>query len=172
MTSSQQRSNRSALSDKGGHVLSVADCKNYAEILGEIPAFSNCSTEVLEEFVAYGVEHAHYVSGEMLPAHMEDDPDFYVVVDGSATLDAGDDVRVTLTAGDYFGRNPGRSAAIVATVIADVDVDVLIIHPEAAQQLERAAGKNRHPSQIEWRSEFTGDSARPTNRRLHSLVAS
>jgi hypothetical protein len=172
MTSGQQRSKRSALSDKGGHVYSVADCKNYAEILGDIPAFSSCAEEVLEEFVTYGVQKAHHLAGETLSSQMHRDPNCYVVVSGTATLDAGDDVRVTLIPGDYFGHTPGHIHPLVGSVTADVDVDVLVIRPQEALQLERASSKHHHPSQIEWRSEFAEATPRPTHRRLRALVTS
>jgi hypothetical protein len=172
MTSGQQRSKRSALSDKGGHVYSVADCKGYAEILGGLPAFSNCADEVLEEFVAYGVHKAHHLAGETLSARLHGDPNLYVLVSGSATLDAGDDVRVALIAGDYFGATPDHSHAFVGSVTADVDVDVLVIRPQETLHLERASSKRNHPSQIDWRSEFAAVAPRSTHRRQRALVAS
>jgi hypothetical protein len=155
-------------------VHSVADCKNYADILGDIPAFSNCAEEVLEEFVAYGVHKAHHLAGETLSSQMDRDPNFYVLVSGTATLDAGDDVRVALIPGDYFGHTPGHTHthALAGSVTADVDVDVLVIRPEEALHLERASSKHHHPSQIEWRSEFATATPRPTHRRQRSFVTS
>jgi hypothetical protein len=173
MTSGQQRTKTSALNEKEATVHTVVDCKEYAEFLGDIPAFSNCAKEVLEEFVASCSFKVHADAGKTLCFQTQCDQNLYVLVSGSASLDAGDGVSVTLQAGDYFGRNPGRFHGLVASVIADVEVEVLVIRPQDVLQLERASSRNRHPSKIEWRSEFTGAPVTRLPRRRHrSLVAS
>jgi CRP-like cAMP-binding protein len=172
MTSGQQRSNTSALSEKEATVNAVANGKDYAEFLGDIPAFSNCAMEVLEEFVAYGAFKVHHAAGKTLCFQTQCDQNLYVLVSGSATLDAGDGVQVSLQPGDYFGRNPRRYHELIASVIADEDVEVLVIRPQEVLLLEEVSSRHRHPSKIEWRSELATPAARLARRRHHVLVAS
>jgi CRP-like cAMP-binding protein len=172
MTSGQQRSKTSALSKKEATVNSVANGKDYAAFLGDIPAFSNCAMEVLEEFATYGVFKVHHAAGKTLCFQTQCDQNLYVLVSGSATLDAGHGVQISLQPGDYFGRNPGRYHELIASVTADVDVEVLVIRPQEVLLLERASCRSRHPSKIEWRSELATPVTRIVRRRHRSLVAS
>lgn len=173
MTSGQQRAKTSALKEKEATVQTVVDCKDYAEFLGDIPALSNCAKEVLEEFVASCALKVHADAGKTLCSQTQCDQNLYVLVSGSASLDAGDGVSVTLQPGDYFGRMPGRFRGLIASVIADVDVEVLVIRPRDVLQLERASSRSRHPSNIEWRSEFNAaPTTRLPRRRHRALVAS
>ena len=172
MTSGQQRSKTSALSEKEATVNSVANDKHYAEFLGNIPAFSNCAMEVLEEFVDYGAFKVHHAAGKTLCSQTQCDQNLYVLVSGSATLDAGDGVHVSLQPGDYFGRNPLRYHELIASVTADVDVEVLVIRPQEVLQLEKASSRHRHPSKIEWRTEFSTPPSQLPRRRHRVLIAS
>ena len=150
---------------------SVADCKNYADFLGNIPAFSNCPKEVLEEFVDHAEFKVHSATGRILCSQTHCDQNLYVLISGTASLDAGDDVRITLEAGDYFGRNPGHNHELIATVIANEDVEVLVIRPQEVLQLEKASSRHRHPSKIEWRSEIGNPVTRLVRRRHRVLAA-
>jgi hypothetical protein len=114
-----------------------SDCKIYADFLETIPAFSNCAREVLEDFVAYGAFKVHAGAGRMLCTQTQCDQNLNVLVSATPSLDAGDDVRCP-TDGDFFGRNPGRYHELIATVIADEDVEVLAIRPQEVLQLEVA----------------------------------
>jgi hypothetical protein len=172
MTSGQQRSNTSALSEKEATVKSVADCKNHADFLAKIPAFSNCATEVLEEFVTHAAFNVHSAAGMILCSRTHCDQNLYVLISGSASLDAGDGVRITLEPGDYFGRNPGRYHELIATVIANEDVEVLVIRPQDVVQLEAASSRHRHPSKIEWRNEFSAPVTRLTRPCQRVLATS
>jgi hypothetical protein len=172
MTSGQQRSNTSALSEKEATVNSVADCQNYADFLANIPAFANCAKEVLDEFVTHNACKVHAAAGRTLCPQTQYDQNLYVLLSGSASLDAGDGMHVGLEPGDYFGRNPGRHHELVATVTADDDVEVLVIRPHEVVQLENASSRHRHPSEIEWRSEFAKPVTRPARRRRRVLAAS
>lgn len=170
MTSDQQRSRTSALSEKEATVNSVADCKTYADYLGDIPAFSDCATEVLEEFVTHATSRVHVAAGKTLCSKAQCDQNLYVLVSGVASLDAGDGVRVALDAGDYFGWNPGRYHGPSASVTAEKDVVVLVIRPQDVLRLEMIASRHRHPSKIEWQAE--AEDTQPSGRRYRALVTS
>ena len=58
---------------------------------------------------------------------------------------------VALEEGDYFGWNPGRYHGPRASVVADVDVEVLVIRPQDVLRLEMIVSRHRHPSNIDWR---------------------
>ena len=143
---------------------SVADCKTYAGFLGDIPAFSNCATEVLEEFVTHAAQKVDAVAGETLCSPTECDQNLFVLVSGMASLHTGEGVRISLEKGDYFGWNPGRYHGPSASVVAEEEVEVLVIRPQDVLQLELIASRHRHPSKIDWRG---GPSAR---RRMRALV--
>jgi hypothetical protein len=168
MTSGQQRSNTSALSEKEATVNSVADCKTYAGFLGAIPVFSDCATEVLEDFVTHAAVKVHAAAGKTLCSEAQCDQNLYVLVSGLASLDAGDGVRVALGEGDYFGWNPGRYHGPRAKVVAEENVEVLVIRPQDVLRLEMIASRHRHPSNIEWRAE--DQVVQPPARHRRSLV--
>jgi CRP-like cAMP-binding protein len=155
MTSGQQRSNTSALSEKESTVNAVAESKTYADFVGDIPAFSDCAREVLEEFVTHTAHRVLVADGETVCAQAQCDENLYVVVAGVASLEAGDGVRVALTAGDFFGWNPGRYHGPSVRVIAEEDVEVLVIQPQDVLRLEVIASRHRHPSKIDWRVDAT-----------------
>jgi len=111
-------------------------------------------------------------AGRPLSPKSHCDQNLYVLVSGSATLDAGDGVHVALEPGDYFGRTPGRHVALAATVTADDAVEVLVIGPEEVVRLLHASSRQRHPSNIEWRSELANPVTRPARRRRRVLAAS
>jgi Cyclic nucleotide-binding domain len=171
MTSGQQRSKTSALIEKEATVNSVANDKEYAGFLGAIPTFSNTAMEVLEEFVVHGEFKVPHPAGEALCSPTECDQNLYVLVSGSATLDAGDGVQIRLQPGDYFGRNP-RHHDVIASVTADVDSEVLVLQPQEFQLLERASSRHRHPSLIEWRSALTTPATPLPRQYQRTLVAS
>jgi len=173
MTRSHQRSNSMALSEKEHTVQNLADRNNYADILEVIPALSNCTREVLEEFAANGVFKAQADAGKTLFSGAHSDQNLYVLVSGSACLDAGDDVIIDLEPGDYFGRNPARRPhhEIIASVVAERDVDVLVIGPQELQQLQQASSRSRHPSQIDWRAELSAPTPRFARRRDRRVLA-
>jgi CRP-like cAMP-binding protein len=159
------------LSEKEATVNSAADFKSCADFLGDIPAFSLYSKEVLEEFVTRAPFRMHVAAGKKLCERTPSDQNLYVLISGSASFDAGDGVCITLGAGDYFGRTPGHYHALMATVIADEDVEVLVMRPEEILQLEMAASRHRHPSQIEWRGDVAIPTSRNPRRRHYALVA-
>ena len=147
---------------------SVADCTTYAGLLGDIPAFSDCATEVLEEFVTNAAVRVRAAAGKSLCSMAQSDQNLYVLVSGTASLDAGDGVRVALEEGDYFGWNPGRYHGPSASVVADEDVEVLVIRPQDVLRLEMIASRHRHPSNIDWRVE--SQITQPPRRRHRALV--
>jgi CRP-like cAMP-binding protein len=159
------------LSEKEATVNSAADFKSCVDFLGGIPAFSLYSKEILEEFVTHAPFRMHVAAGKQLCGPTRSDENLYVLISGSAFLDAGDGVRITLDAGDYFGRTPGHRHELLSTVIAVEDVEVLVIRPEDVLQLEIAASRHRHPSQIEWRSDLAAPAPRNPRRRQHALAS-
>jgi len=172
MTSGQQRSKRSTLSKKETIVHAVADCKSYAELLRAVPAFSSCTTEVIEEFASHSAAKLEYAAGETLRADVRGDQSFYVVASGSAVLDAGDNISISLESGDYFGGPAGARFGIRGSVVAVDNVEVLVVHPEELSALIRASSRSRHPSNIEWRSELPAPSTRFVRKRQrHTVLA-
>jgi hypothetical protein len=152
MTRRHQRPFTVALKEKETTVRIQTDSKSYAEFLHMIPVLSTCTSDVLEEFVSHGVDRLHCAAGKSVSSESDSDQNLYVLVNGSASLDAGDDVRVVLEPGDYFGSATARRHHMTTSVIADRDVDVLVIRPQEVDQLTQASSRDRHPSQIEWRS--------------------
>lgn len=150
----------------------VADCKSYTELLGSVPAFSSCTTEVLEEFVSHSAATVELAAGETLWDDARGDQSLYVVVAGSAVLDAGDNISISLESGDYFGGPSGTRFGISGSVVAVDDMEVLVVQPEELLALTRASSRSRHPSNIEWRSEIPAPSTRSARkRRRHTVLA-
>jgi CRP-like cAMP-binding protein len=124
----------------------VAERVEYAELLEGIPSLARCSRSILEKFVAYDVLRAHCAAGEVL-CGLQGDHNLYVLTSGHATLHVGNDVVIALEPGDYFGQESHKMAG---TVIADTDVEVLVIGPQDLAQLELTSSASRHPSRLEW----------------------
>ena len=150
----------------------VADCKSCAELLGAVPAFSSCTTEVLEEFASHHAAKLELAAGEALWTDSGTDGSLYVVVSGSAVLDAGDNISISLESGDYFGGPSSTRFGISGSVVAVDDIEVLAVHPEELLALMRASSRSRHPSNIEWRSELPAPSTRfARKRQRHTVLA-
>jgi hypothetical protein len=171
MTRRHQRSHRVALTKKESTVRNLNDAKNYADLLGEIPAFSTCTRDVLDEFLSHGVDKLHCAAGRAVSSQTSADQNLYVLVSGSATLDAGDDVRVALEPGDYFGSASARRHHMTTTVTADRDVEILVIRPQELTRLQQASSRDRHPSQIEWRHGLTTTSPFDEPRRSPAMAS-
>jgi hypothetical protein len=127
MTSGQQRSNRSTLNKKETIVHVVAGCKSYAEMLGDLPAFSSCAREVLEEFAAHGRDKLDFATGETVWRQTNADQNLYVVVSGSAVLDAGDDISVALEPAITSVGLPGTRFWSARRCSPADDMEVLVI---------------------------------------------
>ena len=129
----------------------VADTKTYAEILRDIPVLSHCAPDVLDHFVTESVFTMHAGAGREICSRTDSSRNLYVLVAGSAILDAGDDVRVRLLPGDYFGGDSGHHHhTLTASEIAEEDAEVLVISPEEIARLQKAASRRHHPSNAEW----------------------
>jgi len=150
-------------------VNTLAECKDYVDYLEAVPAFSMCTRTVLQEFVSYGVVKVRCSAGKTLSPSVDDDQNLYVLVSGSALLDAGD-VIVSLAPGDHFGKIPGRMHKLVASVVATTDIEVLVVNPLEIARLERASSHERHPSKIEWRSELPTTTRRATRKSYRRAV--
>ena len=175
LTRGQQRTNAKALSEKEATMNTVAESKTYADILGDIPAFSSCDKDALDDFVTHRVFTMHTGAGREVCTLTDSSHILYVVVAGSAFLDTGDGVRVQLEAGDYFGGTSGlRLHKQAATVVAEEDVEVLVISPSEVQRLQHASSRRRHPSNMEWSPEVTAPSLKliPPRRRRAVLARS
>jgi CRP-like cAMP-binding protein len=147
-------------------VHALADRKRYADFLEVIPAFSTCTRMILEEFVTHDMLKVHCAADKMLCLQTPRDQNFYVLVAGSALLDAGDDVITSLEPGDYFGTHPAHQHHLVASVVAMSDIEVLVITPRDVTQLAQASSRYRHPSKIEWRIQLN-TTTRRASRRSH-----
>jgi CRP-like cAMP-binding protein len=151
----------------------VADARTYAEILRDVPAFSRCTPDALDHFVTEGVFTMHTAAGREICSRTVLSRNLYVVVAGSALLDAGD-VRVVLEPGDYFGGDSAYCHELAASVVAEEDAEVLVISPEELARLQRAASRRHHPSNAEWTPETATPGLRlvPSRRRLAVLERS
>jgi hypothetical protein len=152
MTNGQERTTKRTLGERGAPVQTTADGRTYVEILQDVPALSGCTSDVLKEFVAHGLVKVHCAPGKNFRPQTVRDHNVYVLVAGSAILDAGDDITVDLEPGDYFGRNYDVYGHLAASIAALTHLDVVAISPEVVAQLKEASCRDRHPSQIEWRS--------------------
>jgi CRP-like cAMP-binding protein len=99
------------------------------ELLEELPPFSSCARQDLEDFVAHDVLRMRCGAAEVLCGLAEDD-NLYVLVSGLAELRVGPDLSIELEPGDYFGRQTQRNHRMAGTVVAVTDVEVLMIGPQ------------------------------------------
>jgi CRP-like cAMP-binding protein len=172
MKRDQHHQNAGAFAEKGDTVQTSADRQDYVDFLEVIPTFSSCTRKVLKEFVTLDMIKVGCAAGEVLP-EIHQDQNLYVLVAGSAILDAGDDVLIALEPGDYFGRISARRHLVLTSVLAVSDIELLVINPHEVAQLEQASSRDRHPSEIEWRIELPTTTKR-VSRRNHrrSVLAS
>jgi CRP-like cAMP-binding protein len=148
-----------------------ADTKTYAEILRDIPAFSSCAPDVLDRFVTEKVFSMYTGAGREVCARTDASDNLYVVVAGRAFLDAGD-VRVALEPGDYFGGDAGHHRrTLSASVVADEDVEVLVISPEEIARLQHSASRRHHPSNADWTPEVAPSLRLLPSRRRFGVLA-
>jgi hypothetical protein len=175
LTRSQQRTNARALNEKGTAVRSIADTKGYTDILGTIPALSNCTRVVLDEFVASSDCAVRTARGTELRSPADADHTLYVLVGGSASLHTNDGLRVTLESGDFFGGAAARRHGdVIASVVAHEDAEFLAIGPAQVLQLRHASTRRSHPSNVDWTPEPLSPSATfvPRRRRFAVLTNS
>ena len=150
----------------------LAERVEYADFCEGIPAFARCTREVLERFMAESGLTARAGAGEVV-CGLHDDHNLYVLISGRASLRVGD-IVIALEPGDYFGQESDRHHRIAGTVVADSDVEVLIIGTQELVQLEVASSAARHPSRSPWPIERTSVTAerrrlrRRTNLTGHS----
>ena len=161
-----------ALSEKEATVTIVADTKTYAELLRDIPALSACDPDLLDRFVTEVVLSVHTAAGREIRSPFDSSGNLFVLVGGSAFLDAGDDVGVVLEPGDYFGGESAHQGHRLMSVVAEEDSEVLVITPEQVVQLQQAGSRRRHPSNADWSPEVATPSLRllPSRRRLAVLA--
>jgi CRP-like cAMP-binding protein len=160
------------LTEKEATVTTVADSKTYAEILRDIPAFASYAQDVLDQFVTEKVFTVHAAAGREIRSAADASDNLYVLVAGSASLNTGDGVRVALEAGDYFGGD--RRHKLSASVVAEENVEVLVISADEIVRLQHSASRQRHPSNVEWAPEVVTPSLRllPSRRRFAVLARS
>jgi CRP-like cAMP-binding protein len=151
-------------------VLSLADNKNHVGMLESIPAFSSCTRNVLEAFVALGVTKVECAAGETLSPDEFHDQNLCVLTSGSVLLDVGDGVVVSLEPGDYFGRIPERHSWLATSAVATSDAEILLISHRELTVLMEASCRDRHPSQIEWRLELPAPVHHASRRKTRSAA--
>jgi hypothetical protein len=160
-----------ALSEKGTAVRSIAETKSYTDMLGEIPALSNCTKEVLDEFAASDHHVVRSAAGTELRSPADPDQSLYVLVGGSALLETEDHVCVALEPGDYFGGAAARRHQnVIASVVAAEDAEFLVIGHSQVLQLRQASTRRSHPSNIDWTPEPLSSSATFVPRRRRFAV--
>jgi hypothetical protein len=114
----------------------------------------------------------HCPAGDVLRSLTQHDQNLYVLAAGSALLDAGDEVAISLEPGDYFGKGSGRRHQLNATVIAVSDIEVLVINPREISWLGQASSRERHPSEIDWRTPLPTTMQRAARRSHRRAVLS
>jgi len=159
-----------AFVEEGATVHNLTNRKSYADFLEVIPDLSNCARSVLEDFVTHGVVKVHCAAGHTLSQEMRQDNNLYVLVAGTATLEASDDISVALSVGDYFGRTTERHHQLDCSVVALSDIEVLVIDPLAISRLSLESSRARHPSRIEWPKEMASTQRRNSRRSHRRLV--
>ncbi len=80
----------------------MARKKTYLEHLAQVPMFSACSKKELEE-IGRQAEELDIPAGEVLIKQGTPGRDFFVIVDGKATVTRDGKDVATLGAGDFFG---------------------------------------------------------------------
>jgi hypothetical protein len=153
----------------------MADTKTYAEILRDVPTFSSCAPDVLDHFVSRRAFAMHVGAGREILSRTDSTRNLFVLVAGSARLDAGDSVHVALEPGDYFGGDSEHHHhKLTASVVAVDDVEVLIVSPEEIVRLQQAGSRRHHPSNVDWSPEVAVPSLQlvPSRRRLGVLAGS
>jgi hypothetical protein len=170
MSRSQQRSNANGLDEKEITVHTLVGSKDYSDFLEVIPAFSTCTRNVLDEFVAHGVVKMQCAVGETLSPQTHLDQNLYVLVAGSASLTVGDDVVIALEPGDYFGGKPDRCQQFPTSVVATSDVEFLVFDPREVTGLAQASSRACHPSRIDWYTELRSTTRRATRRNHRQAV--
>ncbi len=132
-------------------------------LIEDLPPFSHCTREVLEEYLAYDAMRACGGPNEVL-CGLEWDHNLYVLLTGEAVLRVGRDIRIQLEPGDYFGQHGQRYHSMAGTVTSVTDVEVLVVGAQDLLRLELASSESRHPSRFEARLDFAGFGGR--QRRL------
>ena len=125
----------------------LAERVDIIELIQDLPPFRNCTTEVLESYLAHDAMRAHCGPGEVL-CGLEQDHNLYVIISGEAVLHVSQDVRITLTPGDYIGQQLHRRGRLGGSVIARTEVEVLVVGPQDLLRLELESGASRHPSRF------------------------
>jgi CRP-like cAMP-binding protein len=136
-----------------GDIMHVLENQNQARLLEEIPAFSNCTRSILEEFILLSVLRAHCAAGETLFDETLQDRNLYVIVAGTALLNAGDDVVTVLEPGDFFWGNVSPHPLPISSVVAVTDVEVFVINPNELARLEQVSYRQRESMSIAWSGE-------------------
>jgi hypothetical protein len=146
----------------------VADRVDFAAFLEGIPSLSKCTRDVLEEFVAHGAIKAHCEAGKVL-CGLQEDRNLYVLTAGTASLHVGPDVVITLEPGDYVGGGNARHK-LAGTVVANSDVEALVLGAQDLAQLESASSRDRHPSRIGWQFERSSWTQRRRRHQRRSVL--
>jgi hypothetical protein len=107
----------------------TAERIDYVELLEEVPAFSACTTEDLELFVAHDVMWVRCGAGEVL-CGLAHEHNLYVLVSGLAELRVGPDLSIDLEPGDYFGQHAQRNHGVGGHVVAVTDIEVIVVGPQ------------------------------------------
>ena len=99
----------------------------YLDHLAKVPLFSACSKKELQT-IARASDEVHVPAGKVLVEEGRPGHEFFLILEGKASVKRGKKKIASLSPGQYFGemalldRGP-RSA----TVVADTDMDVLVL---------------------------------------------
>ena len=105
----------------------MATKTSYLDHLAEVPLFSACSKKDLQR-IAKASDEINVQAGRVLVEQGRPGHEFFLIIDGTATVRRNDRKVATLGEGEYFGelslldRGP-RSASVVA----DTDMTVLVL---------------------------------------------
>ena len=100
---------------------------SYLDHLASVPLFSACSKKDLK-LVARRAEDVKVPAGKELVREGAPGHEFFVIVDGTATVKKGNRKVARLGAGDFFGELALLDKAPRnATVVADTSMEVLVL---------------------------------------------
>jgi CRP/FNR family transcriptional regulator, cyclic AMP receptor protein len=105
------------------------------EHLASVPLFSECSKKDLQK-VGRSAEEIEVPAGKLVVDQGRVGQEFFLILDGTATVRRNDEIIAELGPGSYFGelalllKEPRN-----ASVVADTDMKVLVLHQRTFSEL-------------------------------------
>jgi hypothetical protein len=112
------------------------------DVLARLPLFADLEPELLRQILGWARER-RMAPATTVTERWEGDRDFYVILEGHATVDRGDGSRPEMGPGDFFGElaaidwGAGFGYPRLATVTAATSLRLLVLDSAHLQQLMR-----------------------------------